>query len=183
MKELLTGFSGLRLFELAMFRDERGFFVERFREDKFAALGIHDKFVQDNHSRSEPKVLRGLHFQTAPEQGKLVGVTRGRIFDVAVDLRKNSPTFGKWYGAELSDENGLMLWIPFGFAHGFCVLGNESADVVYKVNGHYNARTDKGLRWNDPALGIEWPVKDPLLSPKDQALPSLREIEPLAVSD
>lgn len=176
MRELPAALPGLRLFALDVFRDERGFFTERFREDKWAAMGFHERFVQDNHSRSAPRVLRGLHFQTEPAQGKMVGVTRGRIFDVAVDLRQGSPTFGKWFGTELSDDNGLVLWIPFGFAHGFCVLGNESADVVYKVNGVYNPKTDHGVRWNDPAIGIDWPEKNPLLSPRDMALPGLREI-------
>ncbi|MGZ3660795.1 MAG: dTDP-4-dehydrorhamnose 3,5-epimerase family protein, partial [Bdellovibrionota bacterium] len=119
MTELPVPISGLRLFELKIYRDERGFFVERYREDKWPDLG---RLVQENHSRSAPRVLRGLHFQTNPAQGKLVSVIRGRIFDVAVDLRKGSKTFGQWYGTELSDQNGRVLWIPYGFAHGFCVL-------------------------------------------------------------
>jgi dTDP-4-dehydrorhamnose 3,5-epimerase len=179
MKELPAGVPGLRLFELPVYRDARGFFVERYRTDRWSELGIRDLFVQDNHSRSLPGVLRGLHYQTSPAQGKLVAVIRGRIFDVAVDLRQGSPAYGKWFGTELSDENGRVLWIPFGFAHGFCVLGEESADVVYKVNGLYNSRTEGGLRWNDPAVGVEWPVKAPLLAPKDAALPLLRELSPL----
>ncbi len=179
MKELSTNIPGLRLFELPIFRDERGFFMERYRVDRWNELGICESFVQDNHSRSIAGVLRGLHFQTAPQQGKLVAAVRGRIFDVAVDLRRGSPTFGKWYGTELSDENGRALWVPFGFAHGFCVLGNESADVVYKVNGFYNSQTEGGLRWNDPEVNISWPVKNPLLAPKDSALPALRELQPL----
>lgn len=175
MKEISVPLAGLRLFELPIYRDDRGFFMEKFRTDRLSDLGLKENFVQDNHSRSLPKVLRGLHFQTDPQQGKLVSVIRGKIFDVAVDMRKNSPSYGKWYGAELSDENGRMLWIPFGFAHGFCVVGNESADVVYKVNGLYNPKTESGIRWNSPEVGIEWPVRDPIVSAKDAVLPSLKE--------
>lgn len=178
MKELpAPALEGLRLFELPAFRDDRGFFMERWREDKCAALGFHEKFVQDNHSRSLPRVLRGLHYQVDPPQGKLVSCLRGRIFDVAVDLRKGSKTFGKWFGAELSDENGRVLWVPFGFAHGFCVMGDGEADVVYKVNGAYNAKSEGALVWNDPRVGIEWPVANPLLSPKDAAAPGLDSIK------
>lgn len=179
MKELSAGLPGLRLFELVAYKDERGFFMERFRDDQFSALGFHETFVQDNHSRSLPNVLRGLHYQTAPQQGKLVNVIRGRIFDVVVDLRKGSATFGKWYGTELSDENMRTLWIPFGFAHGFCVLGNEPADVTYKVTGFYNGKTEGGLAWNDPALGIEWPVGTPIVSAKDRVLPLLKNVAPI----
>lgn len=180
MKELETTIPGLRLFELPIYRDERGFFVEKFREKRWAeTFGFRENFVQDNHSRSIPRVLRGMHFQTDPAQGKLVSVTRGRIFDVAVDMRRGSPTFGKWFGTELNESNGRQLWIPFGFAHGFCVLGDEIADVVYKINGEYNPKSEAGLRWNSPEVGIEWPVKDPLLSHKDAILPSLSELKPL----
>ncbi len=180
MKEIETSISGLRLFELPIYRDERGFFIERFRADRWAEqFGFDENFVQDNHSRSIPRVVRGLHFQTNPAQGKLVSVTRGRIFDVAVDLRRGSSTYGRWYGAELNDSNGRCLWIPFGFAHGFCVLGDEIADVTYKINGVYNPKTEGGLRWDSPEVGIEWPVKDPLVSPKDAILPSLKDLSPL----
>lgn len=181
MKELETGLAGLRLFELPVYRDERGFFLERYREDRWAELGIREHFVQDNHSRSQPGVLRGLHFQTSPPQGKLVSALHGRVFDVVVDLREGSPTFGRWYGTELNDENGRMLWVPFGFAHGFCVLGDAPADMVYKVNGVYNPRTEGGLRWDAPEVGIEWPLREPLLSPKDAVLPTLAELKPLRV--
>ena len=179
MKELPVPLAGLRLFELKVHRDERGFFVERYREDKWAQAGLREKFVQDNHSRSAPRVLRGMHFQTEPAQAKLVSCLRGRIYDVAVDLRRGSKTFGRWFGAELSDDNGQALWVPFGFAHGFCVLGDEPADVIYKVNGAYNPRSEAGFRWNDPEVGIQWPIKDPLLSPKDSALPPWSELTPL----
>lgn len=179
MKTHPTPIPGLILIEPKIFRDERGFFQERFRTDRFSELGITEPLVQDNHSRSVPNALRGLHFQTNPNQGKLVGVVRGKIWDVAVDIRKNSPTFGKHYSVELSDENGLQLWVPFGFAHGFCVLGTEPADVIYKVTGYYNAKTDNGFRWDDPSVGVKWPVKNPLLSPKDCVLPLLKDIAPL----
>jgi len=176
VKELKADLAGLRLFELDIFRDERGFFIERFREDKWAALDFRETFQQDNHSRSLPGVIRGMHYQVDPPQGKMVGVTRGRIFDVVVDIRKNSPTFGKWFSTELSDENGRVLWVPFGFAHGFCVLGNEPADVVYKVTGTYNPKTEAGLLWNDPEVGVKWPVQNPIMSGKDTVLPRLKDI-------
>lgn len=179
MKIHPTPLAGLILVEPKIFGDERGFFQERYRVDKFAELGITETLVQDNHSRSAPKVLRGLHFQTNPNQGKLVGVVRGRIWDVVVDIRKNSPTFGKYFGTELSDKNGLQLWVPFGFAHGFCVLGDEPADVIYKVTGYYNAKTDNGFSWNDPTVNVQWPIENPILSAKDSVLPLLKDIAPL----
>lgn len=174
-----VGLAGLKLIQLKVYRDERGFFVERFRDQSLRELGIQEEFVQDNHSRSVPGVLRGLHYQTDPAQGKLVGVIRGRIWDVVVDLRKDSPTFGKSFGVELSDSNGLLLWVPYGFAHGFCVLGKEHADVIYKVTGYYNAKSEGGVRWNDPALEIDWPVKNPTVSERDGALPGICDIRPL----
>ncbi len=175
MKELTAPpLAGLRLFELPSFKDERGFFKETWNVNRWESVfGFREKFVQDNHSRSIPRVLRGMHFQTDPAQGKLVSCARGRIFDVAVDLRADSPTRGQWYGTELSDENGRVLWIPFGFAHGFCVLGESEADVLYKVNGTYNAKTEGGLVWNCPKVAVAWPVKDPIVSPKDAVLPGL----------
>jgi len=120
---------GLKLIELKIYKDDRGFFTERYVQERFKEFGLPGNFVQDNHSRSKPGVIRGLHYQTNPAQGKLVGAIRGRILDVVVDIRKSSPTFGKWEAVELSDENGRLLWVPAGFAHGFCVLGNEDADV------------------------------------------------------
>ncbi len=163
--------------ELPVFRDTRGFFLERFHEERFSAHGLPVNFVQDNHSRSAPRVLRGLHFQNDPPQGKLVGVTRGKIWDVAVDIRKDSPTFGRYCGVELSEDNGCLLWIPYGFAHGFCVLGDSPADVLYKVTGVYNPKSESGILWNDPDIGIRWPIDNPILSPRDEKLLSLRELK------
>lgn len=175
MKAHSTPIPGLILVELKVYKDDRGFFAERFRADKFKEMGIDPALIQDNHSRSAPGVLRGLHYQSDPPQGKLISTIRGRIWDVAVDLRKGSPTRGKYFSVELSDENGLMLWVPYGFAHGFCVLGQESADVVYKVNGYYNPKTEGGILWNDPDLNVDWPVKNPIVSARDNQLSTFRE--------
>jgi dTDP-4-dehydrorhamnose 3,5-epimerase len=172
MKMLDTGLPGLVLIELKIHRDDRGFFVERFQEASFKDHNLPTHFVQDNHSRSMPGVLRGLHWQIKPAQAKLVHVIRGRIWDVAVDIRPDSATFGQFFGTELSDENGRALFIPGGFAHGFCVLGNEFADVVYKVDGAYNPAGERGLHWADPYVGIPWPVKSPMVSERDRRLPS-----------
>lgn len=166
---------GLRLVELVVHGDARGFFVERYRADVFRAHGLPTEFVQENHSRSAPGVLRGLHYQTDPAQGKLIGVTRGRIWDVVVDIRHDSSTFGRSYGVEINDMNGMLLWVPAGFAHGFCVLGDEPADVLYKVDGLYNPKTEGGIRWNDPQLAIEWPVAHPTVSARDECLPSFAD--------
>lgn len=174
-----TPIPGLLIAEPRVFRDDRGFFLERYREDKLAELGVHEKFVQDNHSRSAPRVLRGLHYQTNPAQGKLVTCVRGRIWDVAVDLRRDSKTYGQHFGIELNETNCISLWVPFGFAHGFCVLGEEDADVFYKVNGYYNAATEGGIAWNDPELKVEWPLKNPIVSARDAALSSFRDTKPL----
>lgn len=163
---------GLQLVELDIHGDSRGFFVERFNEAAFAREGLPTRFVQDNHSRSAPGVLRGLHYQRDPDQGKLVGVVRGRIWDVAVDIRAGSPTFGRHVAVELSDLDGRLLWIPPGFAHGFCVLGDEPADVFYKVDAHYSAAGDGGVFWADPELKISWPVRSPIISAKDEKQPS-----------
>jgi dTDP-4-dehydrorhamnose 3,5-epimerase len=164
--------SGLVVIDLVVHGDARGFFVERFREDRFREHGLTTQFVQDNHSRSAPGVLRGLHYQSDPPQGKLIGVVRGRVWDVAVDVRPDSPTFGKWEGMELSDVNGRLLWIPPGFAHGFCVLGDEPADMLYKVTAPYNPAGEGGIAWNDPELAIAWPLEQPAISPRDRSLPS-----------
>lgn len=166
---------GLKLIRLKVFEDNRGFFIERFSERQFKAAGIPTSFVQDNHSRSAPRVIRGLHFQFAPAQGKLVGCVRGRIWDVVVDMRADSPTFGQNFMVELSEKNGLLLWIPAGFAHGFCVMGDEPADVVYKVDSYYNPAGEVGIRYDDPDLAIAWPVKDPILSERDRSLPSWKD--------
>jgi dTDP-4-dehydrorhamnose 3,5-epimerase len=163
---------GLILFSLPVHKDGRGFFVERYRLERFEEYLPGTEFVQDNHSRSRPGVLRGLHYQRNPEQGKLVGVIRGRIWDVAVDIRADSPTFGKSFGVELSDENGRLFWIPAGFAHGFCVLGDEPADVLYKVDASYNAAGEGGIHWADSELAIAWPVSSPVVSNRDEWLDS-----------
>ena len=167
--------AGLKLIHLAIRRDQRGFFAERFQIARFTQLGLPTHFVQDNHSRSAPSVLRGLHYQHTPAQGKLVGVTRGRVWDVAVDIRSRSPTFGESVGIELSDLNGRMLWIPPGFAHGFCVLGDEPADVLYKVDTLYNPDGEGGIFWADRELPIDWPVAEPIVSARDRELPSFAE--------
>lgn len=159
------------------FPDDRGFFAETYKESDFNQHGITLPFVQSNHSRSEKGVLRGLHYQIDPHaQGKLMRCGRGKIFDVAVDLRKSSPTFGKWVGMELSDENLEMLYIPPGFAHGFYTL-SDVADVMYQVTGEYAPQSERGLMYNDPAVGIQWPEGPVLLSGKDSIYPSLADAE------
>ena len=169
MKVTPLDLDGVFLIDLDVFEDERGFFVARYQVDQFREYGLPTEFVQDNHSRSRPGVMRALHFQHLPPQGKLVGVTRGRIWDVAVDIRTDSPTLGQHVGAELSDLNGRLLWIPAGFAHGFCVLGDEPADVLYKVDAPYNPRGEVGIIWNDPDLAIPWPIQPSILSARDRA--------------
>ncbi len=161
------------LIEPRVFPDARGFFLETYKHSEFADHGIPETFVQDNHSRSSKGVLRGLHFQNPPRaQGKLVRAVRGVIFDVAVDIRPGSPTFGQWVAETLSDANHRMLYIPPGFAHGFLVL-SDLADVSYKVTAEYAPDLDSGVIWNDPTIAIQWPMPSPLLSPKDASLPSL----------
>ncbi|HUP02841.1 MAG TPA: dTDP-4-dehydrorhamnose 3,5-epimerase [Bryobacteraceae bacterium] len=149
-----------------IFQDSRGFFTETFREDQFRDLGLPTHFVQDNHSRSAKGVLRGLHFQWEPPMGKLMRVTLGSAFLVAVDIRKGSPTLGRWVGIEASTENRRQVWAPAGFARGFCVL-SEFAEIQYKCTGLYSNKAESGILWNDPQIGIEWPVTDPSLSAKD----------------
>ena len=168
---------GLLLIELKVHGDDRGFFVERYRADEFKRLGLPSQFAQDNHSRSAPGVLRGLHYQSNPMQGKLVGVTRGRVWDVAVDIRRRSPTFGQYYGVELTDMNGLLFYLPPGFAHGFCTLGDEPVDMLYKVTEPYNAAGEGGIRFDDPDIGIRWPIAEPKISERDKNLPSLKEYQ------
>ena len=163
---------GLKLIDIKLFFDDRGFFTERYQQDRFREYGIDSTFIQDNHSRSKPGVIRGLHYQHSPSQGKLVGVLRGKILDIAVDIRASSPTYGKYEAVELSDENGKLLWIPPGFAHGFCVLGNEDVDVFYKVDAAYSPKTEGGILYHDATLGIQWPIPLPKVSEKDLALPS-----------
>ena len=163
------------LVEPKVFHDERGFFMETYKYSDFAAFGVAEHFVQDNHSRSTKGVLRGLHYQNPPKaQGKLVRVVVGEIFDVGVDIRKGSPTYGKWVGEILSAENKRMLYIPPGFAHGFCVL-SDVAEVLYKTTAEYAPECEAGIIWNDPEIGIRWPIEHPILSAKDAALPPLRE--------
>jgi dTDP-4-dehydrorhamnose 3,5-epimerase len=156
------------------FQDERGFFTEVFRADQFKELGLPYEFLQDNHSGSVRGVLRGLHFQWEPPMGKLMRVTRGTAFLVAVDIRKGSPTLGKWFGMEVSTESRKQVWAPAGFARGFCVL-SDYAEIQYKCTGIYNNKGESGIRWDDPEVGIEWPIKDVQLSDKDRKAQTLKE--------
>ncbi|HEX8601261.1 MAG TPA: dTDP-4-dehydrorhamnose 3,5-epimerase [Pseudoduganella sp.] len=169
MNVLQTPIDGLLVIEPKVFGDDRGFFYESFNAQRFAELtGVQLPFVQDNHSRSARGVLRGLHYQIQQAQGKLVRVTAGSVFDVAVDLRKSSPTFGKWHGVVLSAENRRQLWVPPGFAHGFAVT-SDFAEFLYKTTDYYAPAHERALLWNDPAIGIDWPLEGaPLLSAKDQ---------------
>lgn len=178
MKIIETSIEGLLILEPRVFGDERGFFLESWNRKVFADLGLDLDFVQDNHSRSARGVLRGLHFQNPNPQGKLVRVINGRAWDVAVDLRSGSPTFGKWEGLELSAENKRMFWVPPGFAHGFVAL-EDGTDFVYKCTGYYDPAHEHSLLWNDPAVGIEWPLEgiEPQRSAKDEAGKPLSEIE------
>ena len=176
MEVLPTRLPGLVLVKLAIHGDERGFFLEMYRRDAYASVGIEVDFVQDNHSRSQRSVLRGLHFQEGRGQAKLVHVAQGRIFDVAVDLRPDSPTFGQYESFDLDDRQHLQLFIPGGFAHGFCVV-SEAADVIYKVSSYYAPDRERGLAWNDSAIAIKWPIPDPVLSDRDRQNPRLRDIE------
>lgn len=163
------------------FGDARGFFEETYKFSEFQKLGIVSRFVQDNHSHSVRGVLRGLHYQKSPSaQGKLVQVLSGKLFDVAVDIRKGSPTYGKWVSETLTGEEPKMLYIPPGFAHGFCVL-SETVDFTYKCTAEYAPDCDRGIRWDDPALGIKWPITDPILSEKDAKLPFLNDAEEIGV--
>ena len=173
-----TALPGVLLIEPRVFGDARGFFLESWNRQRFRNAGLDLDFVQDNHSRSSRGVLRGLHYQLANPQGKLVRVTEGAVFDVAVDIRRSSPHFGQWVGYELSAENHRMLWIPPGFAHGFLVL-SDTADFLYKCTSLYDPPSDRGIRWNDPDIGIAWPDTGtaPLLSAKDAAAPYLAQAE------
>ena len=176
MRFVETALPGVLVVEPAVFRDERGFFLEVFHAGKFAAAGLDLEFVQDNHSLSARGTLRGLHVQLPNSQGKLVRCTEGTIFDVAVDIRRGSPTFGNWFATELSAENFRQLWVPPDYAHGFCVL-SQRAQVEYKCTALYDPAADLAIAWNDPAIGIEWPVAEPLLSPKDAAAKRLGELD------
>ena len=170
-----TPLAGLLLIELEAFDDTRGVFVETYREERYAEAGIAVRFVQDSYSRSEKGVLRGLHFQVGHPQAKLVTVPRGQVFDVAVDLRTDSPTFGQWFGTVLGGENQQQAFIPAGFAHGFCSL-SEEADIYYKFSDYYRRADQRGIVWNDPDVGIAWPLDQPWLSARDRGLGALRSL-------
>jgi len=176
MRRLETRLDGLVMLAPTVHGDERGFFVETWREDAWAAEGVPSAFVQDNHSRSRQGTLRGIHFQTHPGQGKLVRCARGAVLDVAVDLRRGSPTFGEWEAVELDAVHGLQLWIPIGFGHGFCVL-SETADFVYKCTNYYDAAAESGIRFDDPDVGVRWPAGVELLySERDRDAPRLADV-------
>jgi dTDP-4-dehydrorhamnose 3,5-epimerase len=166
MKIIETALPGVLIIEPKVHGDARGFFIETYHAQRYAEQGLPDTFVQDNHSRSSRGVLRGLHYQLQHPQGKLVRVTQGEVFDVAVDIRKGSPTFGQWAGVLLSGENHRQFYVPPGFAHGFCTL-SDTADFLYKCTDYYHPECEYGVLWNDPAIGIEWPQMDYLLSQKD----------------
>jgi dTDP-4-dehydrorhamnose 3,5-epimerase len=177
MKVQATQIAGVLIVEPDVFGDDRGFFLESFNERAMREIGIDAHFVQDNHSRSQHNVLRGLHYQISQPQGKLVRVVSGTVFDVAVDIRRNSPTFGRWVGVELSAENKRMLWMPPGMAHGFIVL-SDSADFLYKATNYYAPEFERTILWNDPGLGIRWPLaSEPILSLKDAAGKTFRDAE------
>ena len=171
-----TGILGLKLIEPQLFSDERGFFLESFHAERYRDNGIMDAFVQDNHSRSQQNVLRGLHYRIKHPQAQIMTVIRGRIFDVTVDLRPNAPSFGRWYGVELSDAGPRQLYMAPGFAHGFCVL-SDCADLHYKVSRLYDETDEGGVVWNDPQIGIRWPIDTPIVSKRDSSYPTLREID------
>lgn len=172
---LETRLDGIVLLEPEVHGDSRGFMIETYRRDGWAELGVDVEFVQHNHSRSSHGTLRGLHFQTEPGQAKLVRCARGKVFDVAVDLRRDSSTFGEWEGHELDDESHRQLFVPVGFAHGFAVL-SEEADVAYLCSTTYDPATESGIAWDDPDIGVEWPVEDPLLSERDKSAPRFAEV-------
>jgi dTDP-4-dehydrorhamnose 3,5-epimerase len=176
VKVIETTLPGVMLVEPRVFGDARGYFFESYHAARYEEAGIPTNFVQDNLSRSVKGTLRGLHFQDPHPQGKLVYCVRGAVFDVAVDIRRGSPHFGKWFGAELSEENHRQMWVPAGFAHGFCVL-SESADFFYKCTDLYHGDCDRGVAWDDPDIGVKWPVESPLLSDKDRRLPRLRDLQ------
>jgi dTDP-4-dehydrorhamnose 3,5-epimerase len=175
LKRIDTDLPGCCIVEPAVFGDARGYFYESFNAEKYAAIGIHARFVQSNVSRSARGVLRGLHYQWPNPQGKLVGVLEGEVYDVAVDIRRGSPTFGRWTAAMLTAENKRQFWIPEGFAHGFCVV-SDYATFVYQCTALYDRAADAGVRWNDAELAINWPVADPLLSDKDKVAPFLADV-------
>lgn len=179
MKILATDLAGVMIVQSRRFDDERGYFSERFRMTSLTGLGVDLNFVQDNLSKSRKHTLRGLHYQEPKAQGKLISVISGRIFDVAVDIRKGSPNFKKWVAVELTEDNGKMLWVPPGFAHGFLALEDDTR-VIYKVTDYWAPDCEHAIRWNDPDLAIDWPVTTPLLNDKDAGAPELANVERLA---
>jgi len=174
MKVEKIGIEGILIFTPVVYADERGFFMETYRKDVFNEFGLNAEFVQDNHSKSVKSVLRGLHFQWEPPMGKLMRVTKGRAYLVAVDIRKKSKTLGKWFGIDVDENNKKMIWAPAGFARGFCALSNI-AEIQYKCTGIYNKNYESGILWNDPELGIKWPVKEPIISEKDRNAQTLSQ--------
>ncbi len=175
MRRVETALAGVCVLEPVVHRDERGFFLESFRADWLVASGVAVTFVQDNHSRSVRDTVRGLHWQWRRPQAKLIRVVAGAIFDVVVDVRRGSPSFGRWVGEELSAESFRQLFVPVGFAHGFCVL-TDTADIEYKCSDYYDPAGEAGLAWDDPAVGIAWPVRTPILSKRDQNHPPLTQV-------
>jgi dTDP-4-dehydrorhamnose 3,5-epimerase len=175
VRQLETRLDGPILIEPSVFGDDRGFFHESYRVNAYADLGVREVFVQDNHSRSSRGVLRGIHFQVGAGQAKLVRCGRGAIWDVVVDLRQGSPTYGQWEGHRLDDANLYQLYCPIGFGHGFVVL-SDVADVLYKCSSYYDGSIERGIAWDDPDIGIEWPVAEPLLSDRDRSAPRLKDI-------
>jgi dTDP-4-dehydrorhamnose 3,5-epimerase len=182
MKVTETQLPGVLVLEPRVFEDERGRFVETWNDERYAALGVEGPFVQDNVSVSKRGVLRGLHFQNPNPQGKLVSVLHGAVYDVAVDLRRDSGTFGKWVGMELSAESGRQLWIPAGFAHGFQALADGTV-FSYKCTGYYSPADERSLRWDDRALGVEWPLSEALISPRDAQAPRLADLPDAVLFD
>ena len=174
-QRLETKLNGVVLIEPVVHGDERGFMLESYSRDAWRELGIEVEFVQHNHSRSSRGTLRGIHFQTEPGQAKLVRCARGEILDVAVDLRRNSPTYGQWEAHRLDDVKHRQLFVPVGFGHGFAVL-SETADVAYQVSSYYDSTTEAGIAWNDPNIGVDWQVSEPLLSERDKSAPTLADI-------
>ena len=174
MRVIETKIPDILIIEPQVYEDERGFFYESYSRRRYVSHGIEDTFVQDNHSKSKRGVLRGLHYQAPPGQAKLVHVALGQVFDVAVDIRHGSPTFGEWVGVTLSAENRRQLYIPVGFAHGFCVT-SDKADFLYKVSSYYAPEEERGIAWDDPDLAIQWPVQEPILSERDRHHPRLKD--------
>lgn len=175
MKVIAQPFTGILVIEPKRFEDERGFFLESFEIERYRALGVTETFVQDNHSRSKKNVLRGMHFTRHRPQAQLLTVMNGKIFDVVVDIRKDSPSFGRWFGTELSADGTSQIYMTHGFAHGFCVL-SDSADLHYKVSQCYDPQDDSGLLWNDAQVNVNWPIKSPLISLRDRGHSELRDL-------